>query len=212
VLRLLPTSLDEPGATVLAVGAHADDIEIGAGGTLLRWRRDHPGVRLVWLVVSAEGARADEARAAAWSFGADDVTVADLPDQRLPSVAADVRALVRAALDGLERCDVVLGPWRSDRHQDHRTVAEVLWQVARRVPLWAYEIPKWEDDLGRPGLFVDLDEDLVERKVELLATTFPSQAGRSWFDPVLFRGLMRLRGVHAGTTWAEGFHVEKLVV
>jgi LmbE family N-acetylglucosaminyl deacetylase len=123
-----------------------------------------------------------------------------------PRSTTVVRSLAHSRLD---RLDLVIGPWRGDRHQDHRTTGEVLWQVVRSAPLWAYEIPKHEDDLGHPATFVDLDAELVDAKVRLLAEHFPSQAGRTWFDPELFRGLMRLRGLHGGTRWAEAFHVEK---
>ena len=53
---------------VLCVGAHADDIEIGCGGTLLKLCRDHGGLDVMWVVFSAEGARDREARRSARSF------------------------------------------------------------------------------------------------------------------------------------------------
>ena len=67
-MKALP--LARPGETlsVLCLGAHADDIEIGAGGTILQL--DRLGVRLEvrWCVLSAIGARAEEARASAGAF------------------------------------------------------------------------------------------------------------------------------------------------
>ena len=204
-------ALDQPGATVLAVGAHADDIEIGAGGTLLKLRRRHPEVRLVWLVLSGAGERAAEARAAGRAFGADVVVVEDLTDRFFPDEWAAVKRRIGAVAGDLERCDLVIGPWRLDRHQDHRVVGELLWQTFRSQPVWAYEIAKYEGDLGHPNLLVDLPEDIVDRKIELLLAHFPSQHARAWFDPATFQALLRLRGVEAASTWAEGFHVEKTV-
>ena len=54
--------------SVLCIGAHSDDIEIGAGATILGWI--DRGVRLDvhWAVLSAIGPRADEARASAEQF------------------------------------------------------------------------------------------------------------------------------------------------
>ena len=37
---------------ILAVGAHADDIEIGAGGTILRMLAEHPGSRITWVIAT----------------------------------------------------------------------------------------------------------------------------------------------------------------
>ena len=50
---------------VLAIGAHADDIEIGCGGTILRLVAEHPGLEVDWLVLSGAGGRAEEADSAA---------------------------------------------------------------------------------------------------------------------------------------------------
>ena len=203
-------ALDRPDATVVAVGAHADDIEIGAGGTLLRMRETHPDARFRWLVCSAAGERADEARAAASAIGVDDVTVLDFADRFLPAEWQRLKTSIgRWAAQG-HPADLVFAPRREDRHQDHRVVADIVWQSFRTSMIWAYEIPKWEGDLGQPNVFVDLSDAQVAAKIDLLDRSYPSQKGKAWFDHDTFRGLARLRGVESGTTWAEAFHVEKL--
>ena len=67
---MLSLDLARPGErlSVLCLGAHSDDIEIGAGGAILHWIAS--GVRLEahWCVLSATGARADEATASAAAF------------------------------------------------------------------------------------------------------------------------------------------------
>src|SRR5258705_13303374 len=54
--------------TVLCLGAHADDIEIGCGGTILKLVREQPGLKFVWVVFSADGRRAREAKSSARAF------------------------------------------------------------------------------------------------------------------------------------------------
>lgn len=200
-----------PGATVLAVGAHADDIEIGAGGTLLRLREEYPEVRLEWLVCSAEDGRADEARSAASAFGADACTILDFSDRYLPADWLRLKHALSQTAAELPRCDLVLAPARHDRHQDHRAVADLVWQTFRASVIWAYEIAKFEGDLGQPNLFAPMSEQILDRKVELLMEHFPSQSGHGWFDAQAFRGLARIRGIECGATWAEAFHAEKMV-
>ena len=56
---------------VLAIGCHADDIEIGCGGTLLALTRSRPALHVTWVVLAASGARAEEARRSAATFLAD---------------------------------------------------------------------------------------------------------------------------------------------
>ena len=53
---------------MLALGAHADDIEIGCGGTILRLVAEHREVEVLWVVFCATPERAAEARASAAAF------------------------------------------------------------------------------------------------------------------------------------------------
>jgi hypothetical protein len=69
-----------------------------------------------------------------------------------------------------------------------------------------------EGDLGNPALFVPLAAGHVARKLALLARHFGSQRAKSWFGEETFRGLLRLRGVNAGSDWAEGFYLRRAVV
>jgi LmbE family N-acetylglucosaminyl deacetylase len=70
---MLTASLDlrDGPARVLAIGCHADDVEIGCGGTLLSLAARRPDMEVTWLVLSANGARGEEARASAVAFLAD---------------------------------------------------------------------------------------------------------------------------------------------
>jgi LmbE family N-acetylglucosaminyl deacetylase len=207
-------SFGPPGPlSILAVGAHADDIEIGAGGTILRLLDDHPGSRIEWFVGSATAERAAEARASAAAFSraasGHDIAIADLPDARFPSVAPDVKDLLETYK--ARPFDLVIAPHRGDEHQDHRLLAEVVWQTFRDHLVIEYEILKYDGDLGRPNVFVELDEATCARKVELILDAFPSQAGRRWWGAETFRAILQVRGVEAAARYAEAFHCRKLV-
>ena len=52
--------------------------------------------------------------------------------------------------------DVIIAPSSDDAHQDHRTIGELLPTVFRDQLYLAYEIPKWDGDLGRPSMYVPL--------------------------------------------------------
>ncbi len=209
----LGRSADAP-LRVVALGAHADDIEIGAGGTILRLLAERPHTHVWWAVLSATPERADEARASAADVlaGAAEahVHIADLPDGLFPQRAEALRSWVREALG--DTCPhLVLTHRLADAHQDHRAVAELSWQTFRGATVAAYEIPKWEGDLGRPNALVALDDVTAQRKLDVLGRHFPSQSVKGWYDRETFAGLMRLRGVEAGVRWAEGFDCPKLV-
>jgi LmbE family N-acetylglucosaminyl deacetylase len=220
-IGLIPISLSsvpDPGSglTVLCLGAHADDIEIGAGGTLLQLLSDRSDVTVRWVVFSGTGERADEARSSAERFleGARDVSIAvhDFPDGLFPGQWT----ALKHELETLKETDphLVLTHRREDRHQDHRTLSDITWSTFRRHVVLEYEIPKYDGDLAPLDLFVPLDEAVVDRKIRLLMDGFATQRERPWFSEQTFRGLMRLRGVEcaAHSGYAEAFRARKLVL
>jgi len=198
---------------IVCLGAHCDDIEIGAGATLLRLLAEHPGSSVTSVIASASPRRRAEAEAAAAAFAggsAHTVRVGDFTENVLPTEFAAVKTFVIDAVDPATT-DLVFAPRFADRHQDHRVLAEIALQVFRDHPILRYEIAKYDGDLATPNVYVGLDDDHVERKIALLFAHFPSQAGRHWFDPDAFRGLMRVRGIECNLRWAEGFDVDKSV-
>jgi LmbE family N-acetylglucosaminyl deacetylase len=107
---------------------------------------------------------------------------------------------------------LVFAPSRHDAHQDHRTIAEIVPTVCRDGLYLAYEIPKWDGDMGQPSMYVPLSASVARRKVELLHKCFPSQQGRDWWDDEVFLGLARLRGMECRAPYAEGFSCGKSVI
>ena len=219
MLQLDLTRPDDARAPlVVAVGAHCDDIEIGAGGLLLELGRAWPGVRVEALVLTSTPERAVETRACLKAFteGADgDVTVLDLPDGRLPAHWSQVKKAleeIAARARAAGGADLVLAPCRQDLHQDHRLVAELVPTAFRDHLMLGYEIHKWDGDLGRPAVHLPMPDDAAARKVELLTEHYPSQRDHDWFDPEAFLGLMRLRGIECRSRYAEAFHCDKLVL
>jgi LmbE family N-acetylglucosaminyl deacetylase len=200
--------------SMVAVGAHPDDVEIGAGGLLLSVATTNPGVRVHYILLTGAPERHAEARTAAAAFLPDaDLSFAlhALPDGRLPAHWNAVKEHLHAAAEVLEP-EVVLCPWSGDAHQDHRLIGELAPTAFRRALLMQYEIPKWDGDLGRPNLLVPLADELAHRKVELLNASYPSQKARDWWDDEVFLGLARLRGVECRSRYAEGFFSPKVVL
>lgn len=201
---------------VLAVGAHADDIEIGCGGTILRMISEHRELAVDWVVLSGAGERATEAAESASAFlegaAGKRVVVEAFRDGFLPYDGGAVKEAFER-LKGQVDPDVIFTHRLEDRHQDHRLVAELTWNTFRDHLILEYEIPKYEGDLGHPNLFVPLAAEVCERKVELLRKGFPSQAGRYWFTDDTFWAQLRLRGLESRSPsrYAEAFHARKLV-
>ncbi len=197
---------------VLAIGCHADDIEIGCGGTLLALTRQRPALHVTWVVIAASGSRAEEARESANAFLTDatdtDIRVLGFRESFLPYIGGEVKEAFETLKD--VEPDLILTHTRHDLHQDHRLACELTWNTFRDHLILEYEIPKYDGDIGVPNVFVPLEDELVDAKVDLIGRHFPSQVGKHWFDKELLRALMRLRGMECATRYAEAFTCRKL--
>jgi len=203
--------------SVLALGAHSDDIEIGCGGTLLRLAELRPELQVTWAVLSATGERADEARAGAEAFAGSvsslNVIVEDFRDKYLAHEGEQLRDFFEQLRSEVNP-DIILTHRRGDSHQDHRFVCELTWNTFRNNLILEYEIPKYDGDLLSPNLFVPITEEVAQRKVDAIMSTFVTQRTRHWFTEDLFMAMMRLRGMEANspTRFAEAFTCRKAVL
>ena len=216
VLDLLAQPPSGRALRVLFIGAHADDIEIGCGATIIELLRRHPDAEIHWAVLSAEGTRSDEARSAAsMLIGAERAERINIRDFRGAYFPADWQD-IKEFLESLKPIDpdIVFAHHRDDLHQDHRIIGELVWNSFRNHLILEYEIPKYDGGLGSPSVFVPVDDEAVRRKVDVLMTAFPSQQSRAWFTPSTFEALMRLRGVecNAPSGYAEAFYARKIVL
>lgn len=213
---MLPLLLASPRPLrVLALGAHCDDIEIGAGGLLLALAEDRGagGAEITAAVLSATPERAVEFRSAAQAFCEPvrpELQVHDVPDGRFPEHWGTVKAAVEA-IAAAQPYDLVLCPSRHDAHQDHRVLAEIVTTCFRDHLVLRYEIPKWDGDLGagRPAVYVPLPRRLMDRKWQLLRKHYPSQESRDWWSEETFLSLGRLRGLECRSPYAEAFELDK---
>jgi LmbE family N-acetylglucosaminyl deacetylase len=200
---------------ILCLGAHSDDIEIGAGGTILTLLGRYPGARVRWIVFAANEQRAKEARASAMVFlsaaGEAKVTVHDFRDGFFPDEFSQLKKTFETLKTEINP-DLILTHARSDHHQDHRVVADLTWNTFRDHLILGYEVIKYDPDLGNPNVFVPLEPVIAQAKVNAIMDHFQSQHGRRWFVPETFLGMMRIRGVHsaAPSGLAEGFYGPKL--
>lgn len=202
---------------LLCLGAHCDDIEIGAGGTILRLIAERRVARVDWVVFSSDDTRAAETRAAADFFLAGieqrNVQLHTFRDGFLPYVGADVKTAFET-IKKQSNPDLILTHHKGDLHQDHRLLAELTWNTFRNHLILEFEIPKYDGNPFCPNAYVTLDEGTCRRKVEGLTSSFKSQATKPWFTADTFMATLRLRGVESAspTRFAESFVCRKLIL
>lgn len=213
MLHLNLPSADRP-LTVLCLGAHCDDIEIGCGATLLTMLDARANVDLHWHVFTSTPERKREAQLGAERFGANarslSASILDFRDGFLPYEGA----AVKEAMEEVKRSvtpDLVFTHYRHDMHQDHRKICELTWNTFRNNLILEYEIPKWDGDVSVPNTYVDIDEATARKKIEILQDVYNSQSSKRWFTDDLFWSLMRIRGMESNSPaqLAEGFYGRK---
>lgn len=202
--------------SVLCLGAHSDDIEIGAGATLLTWLEQGIRLDVHWCVLSGGGGeREQEAKASADDFlaaaASRRIEIETFRDGFFPEQGEQIKVWFEALKQRVNP-DVIITHRGDDAHQDHRQVARLAWNTFRDHLILEYEIPKWDGDMARPNFYMPVSAAAMRRKVELLITHFGSQRSKQWFDAETFLGLARLRGVEcrAHERYAEAFIARKL--
>jgi LmbE family N-acetylglucosaminyl deacetylase len=201
--------------TILCLGAHSDDIEIGCGGTILQLLEKYPNSVVHWVVFSAIGVRGEEARRAAVLFAGPRIAggpnLKEFRDGFMPFVGADVKQV----MEDLKRTvapDLIFTHYGRDAHQDHRLISQLTWNTFRDHLVLEYEIPKFDGDFGQPNGYVSLSPEVCQKKVDHLMNAFQSQREKRWFEESTFMALMRLRGMECNSPsrYAEAFYLRKV--
>lgn len=202
-----------PFRRVLAIGAHPDDVELGAGGLVARLAR--AGARVVLAVVSVPNLaeeRLAEARRGAdllgaqlvTVWGADPVRVEDLPMYKL---VGRLDALIAD-----ERPELVLTHSLRDVHWDHRLVHGATISALRRTPcdLLAFtstpELNAASHFLGE--CFADISETM-DVKLSAVAA-HATQVAKGGVDLDSCRDIARALGRLSGVRFAEAYEVLRL--
>ena len=206
----------ETPKSLLFLGAHPDDIEIGCGGTVIRLLKERRISKVTWVVFSGNTTRKREARASASAFlkGVRNKTIITKSfrdgyfpyDGAIKDVFEELKSIVSP--------DIVFTHYRDDRHQDHRVISDLTWNTFRDHLVLEYEVPKYDGDLGSPNFFVPMNELTYRNKANLILEHFASQQSKRWFSEDTFLALGRLRGVEcsAPEDFAEAYYSRKLTV
>ena len=200
--------------TILALGAHPDDLELGCGATLAKLAKGGARIRAVVFSHGRVGAspdfdRAEESRAALALLDVTDVHVHSFPDTRLHEHLNDLIAAMEVHVRETAP-DRVYTMFKEDRHQDHRAVYQASMVACRRVPqILSYETPSSYPNFV-PTVFEAVG-DYMEIKVEALKL-HQSQGDRLYMNEDMIRSAAHFRGVQVELGRAEGFFPYKLIL
>jgi LmbE family N-acetylglucosaminyl deacetylase len=202
------------GRTVLAIGAHPDDIELGIGGTLAVLSRGGAHVVMAICSVPADyDTRTSEAKAAAKILGADLRILMDGGCKRIEDVKHyQLVGMIDALVKDLKPAAVLThGP--TDFHRDHVTVYNASTAAQR---LAAFDFYSYLPTMCRPvpvpfqpRAYVDITQT-IDIKIQSIAA-HQSQFYSRGLTYEMYRDISRINGRFAGVQYAEGLDINRIV-
>ena len=212
---MLNISFSNVPKTILLLGAHCDDIEIGCAATVLYLIDNFPDAHFEWIVFSSSPARAQEATRSSNRLLASalskNVLIENFRNGYFPYAGDQIKDYFELLKTRISP-DLILTHHLDDRHQDHRTVAELTWNTFRNHFIMEYEVPKYDGGLGAPNCFIPVTRERADIKISTLIDCFVTEASKSWFMPDTFKAMLRLRGVECNspTGLAEAYYCRKI--
>ena len=201
----------------LILAPHTDDGELGCGGTIAKLVESGCEIHYIAFSdcrISVPSAFPNDILRKELFAAMDSLCVAK---ERVTILDFDVRTFAARRQDILDEMillrkniqpDIVFCPTTHDIHQDHRTIAEEAQRAFKFSTLLGYELP-WNTPSFNIAAFVDLQEHHLQAKKKAI-DCYISQRGRSYTDAVVVESLARVRGVQAGTLFAEAFEVIRI--
>jgi len=214
---------------ILAIGAHADDVEIGMGGTIAKYVAMQKKIGICDLTkaeLSSNGTvelRLQEAEKAARILGVSVRESLDLPDRGLYIKEEYIKKIARVIRQ--YRPVLLFIPYYEDRHPDHGNCARLVEEAAFSAGIKKFDTG---DNLAphrveavyyymingfhKPDFLIDISEYMDTKKLALQAYESQFVKNDSSYDTPLVNGYIetvqsreRLFGKDAGVTYAEGF-------
>lgn len=192
---------------VLAIGAHPDDFETGAGATLARLHA--AGAHVTGLVLTHE---AEEGPKRSWNAhdfsGLDDFQQLNFELGCLKDQPEPVTQALTQVLNDVQP-ELVFTHSAHEQNADHRAAHAATLKAARDVKvILCYESPVSTEDFC-PAMYV-VGNEYLDTKTESLRK-FRENGRKPYLHPEHIRGQMAYRGTEAGSDYAEGFEVQRMV-
>jgi LmbE family N-acetylglucosaminyl deacetylase len=203
--------------SILFIGSHCDDIEIGCSGSVLKFVEKYPNALFYWVVLSSNTKRKKEAVDSAEYFLKDAkhkvIDICKFRNGYFPYIGAEIKDYFEDLKSKINP-DIIFTHYGADYHQDHRITSELTWNTFRNHMILEYEIPKYDGGLNSPNMFIPVSEAICKTKIDSLMHFFASENNKQWFSEETFKGLMRIRGIECNSPsgYAEAFYCRKAVI
>ena len=203
------------GKTVVAIGAHPDDLEIGIGGTLAKLRSS--GAKVVMVVASIPkdfDVRLEEAKRGAEILGCELRLLLDGGPRRIEDVkTCDLVGMLDGVIREFQPA-AVLTHSKSDFHNDHLLIYHACLPTQR---LGFFDLFSYHPTNCRPvpiafhpNMYVDVT-DTIDAKMHAISA-HASQFGVRGLDTEMYREFAHMQGRMIGAPYAEGLDAIRMVL
>lgn len=207
---------------ILVLSPHADDAELGCGGSIIKFLE--MGHELLWVVFSVaeeslpEHLPSDTLKKEFLNI----MSKLNLKEENYMVYNFKVRHLNEHRQEVLENLikirnsfnpDLVIIPSLNDYHQDHCVIAnEAVRAFKTNASIVGYELP-WNHVTFDTNLFIKLDRSHIEKKFNLLKN-YESQflKKRNYFSQEYIFGIANVRGTQCNADYAEAFEVIRWIM
>jgi N-acetylglucosamine malate deacetylase 1 len=204
--------------SIIAFGAHPDDLEIGMGGTLAKLARLDYDVNLViatlpnFVKTDIKEQRKIEATMSAKTLGCKSPQFLDLSPDEI-TIGRKFVTMIDDIINK-HKPEAVFTQWIGDSHQDHQALTRAVIAASRDSNnLFMYEttIPGGlTENAFRPQLYIDITETLEVKSnaLDCFHSQKNNRCGNLWIDAVV--GRCSYRGYQMNVKYAEAFEVVKV--
>ena len=202
-------------ATILAIGAHPDDIEFGCGGTIIKYTERGHRLFLNIMTEGGLGAKTDirleEQEASKAILGAEDIFWGGYKDTHLV-VNVELIGKIEKVIKKVKP-DFIFCNFPDDTHQDHRHLSQAVMSATRYIRnVLFYEGPTTQN--FKPHVFVDI-ADTLDKKIQALKA-HNSQVMKTNIEDLsiveVARSSANFRGIQGRVKFAEAFHSLRLFI
>jgi LmbE family N-acetylglucosaminyl deacetylase len=204
---------------VLLVNAHADDIELGCGGTIVKMLEK--GIEVHSLVLSLrkktvpddfpEKLLIDEVKKAAreLSLNEENLHILNFPNRIFPAIRQEI---LDAIVDYNRKImpELVFCPSFDDMHQDHLVTANEVFRAFKNQSIFSYELP-WNRIRTVINLYSTIENRHLEKKIKALSHYKSQSRQRLYFNEFYIKSLAHTRGVQIKQEYAEAFEIVRLI-
>lgn len=211
---------------VLVLSPHADDAELGMGGTIAKLVKQKNNVTILTAILPKENLSGKVDRYMENKRYQEQLKSSKLLGAKLQTLSLDPydfrfnREYVKIFDERIKkiRPDVIFSCWEHDTHQDHKTLANIIFSVSRKndISLYMYEamLPGGiNTNSFNPQLFIDISKFMKTKikSINCYKSVFHRKKNNysNFMESIAARA--KFRGEMIGVKYAECFVVVKKI-